>query len=54
MSSGIEIVHIVLQNNAVKKLDVKFLDPQAGLKAMTKSYLSQQNSWVPIKKQKFP
>ena len=44
-----EIVHVVLQNNAFKKLYIRFLDPQSSLKAMSKRSLSRQNSWVPIK-----
>lgn len=30
-----EIVHVVLQNNAFKKLYIRFLDPQSSLKAMS-------------------
>ena len=37
-----------------KKLYVKFLGSQSSLKVMAKSYLSWQNSWVTIKKQKIP
>ena len=42
-----EFLHLVLQNNAIKKLYIKFLDPQSGLKAIANSPLSRQNSWVP-------
>ena len=44
------IRHIEFTQGTVHKVYVKFSDEQAGLKAMTSTDLSEQNSWVPIEK----
>ena len=44
------IRHTEFAQGTVYKVYVKFSDEQAGLKAMTSTYLGEQNSWVPIEK----
>lgn len=39
-----EVPYIDVARNIVEQIYVKFSDPQAGLKALTASYLSRQNS----------
>lgn len=45
-----EAAHTDFAQNTIQKVYVTFSDPQAGLKAMTASHFSSQQSWIEIEK----